>query len=187
VTRLDDLLAYEDDARLTREGKTSTTWIVVSTVFVVGGSLLLWWILAKATVGAPYALVLFTVAALVGLLHVTRRIKPPPLPATLRDNPVSGRVQPNPADGVRQAVRQWDNRLDYAQDDPRHITHLIQPAVIDIVDERLRLAHGISRAADPERAHQLIGPQLWKFITEPVQRRVTPHEMATLVAQMEAL
>jgi hypothetical protein len=63
----------------------------------------------------------------------------------------------------------------------------VQPAVAGIVDERLRLRHAVNRNADPGRAEELCGRELWTFITVPATRPVSPNELATVVAQLEAL
>jgi hypothetical protein len=186
MTRLDDLLGY-DEEEFAPPPRSSGGNLGIAAVVIFAVSGLLWWVLGKMTVHTPYILVVALLLTLYALRWVLASIKPPKLPATLRDVPRSGRGRQESSDGMRDAVRRWDQRLDYARDDARHMTHLIQPGFADIVDERLRQVHSISRATDPERAREICGPLLWKFITEPVPRRVTPQEIATLVAQMEAL
>ncbi len=185
MTRLDDLLGYEEeDAAPTNRG-TGRPAAAIVVILILSG--LLWWFFGKLSVHTPYPLILGLLATAYLLRWILTSIKAPKLPLTLRDVPRSARGGPDSVDGMRDAVRRWDQRLDYARDDPRHMTHLIQPGFTEIVDERLRQAHGISRASDPEAARALCGPRLWKFITEPVPRRVTPQEIADLVSDMEAL
>jgi hypothetical protein len=186
MTRLDDLLAYDDsDGR--RRQRPSRSGLGVALPLIAIGSIGIWWLLHRFGIGTPYLLIVASLLAIYGLRYILGTIGAPTLPRTLRDQPPRSPERPADEDGVRLATRTWDQRLDYAQDDARHLTHLIQPSFRDVVDERLRLVHGISRSSDPDRARALIGPQLWKFLTEPVPRRVTPQEIAALVAQMEAL
>jgi hypothetical protein len=186
VTRLDDFFDYDDQPE--RQARRAAAWkTVLILVLIVLISFGLYKMLRSFAVGTPYVLILAILLALFGLRRVLTGIRAPVLPATLRQPPPRRRPAPAPGDGIRAEVRHWDTRLDYARDDPRHLNHLIRPAIIDIIDERLRLFHGIDRAADPEQAREIMGPMLWTFITEPVRRRVTPNDLATLVAQMEAL
>jgi hypothetical protein len=110
------------------------------------------------------------------------------LPDTLRDTQTRKPPDRIPdSDGVYRAVRRWGSRLDWTASDTRRFAQTVQPAIASVVDERLRLAHGVMRSADPERARALCGPELWSFITTPAARPVRPNELAAIVAQMEAL
>jgi hypothetical protein len=51
----------------------------------------------------------------------------------------------------------------------------------------LRVRHGIDRRIDPGRARELLGPVLYKFVTEPVNRRMSGPELAALATLMEDL
>ncbi len=186
MSGLDDLLGYEDDEYRIRSRPSGPKFAAAVPV-IIAVSWVTWWVMERFTIGVPFVLVLgaFTVAYVLRI--VVRTINPPSLPATLRTTPVRSAPPPTDDDGIRQAARRWDQRLDYAQDDQRHLAHLIAPAFADVVDERLRLVHGVNRATDPEHARALVAPQLWKFITEPVPRQVTPQDIAALVAQMEAI
>ena len=57
----------------------------------------------------------------------------------------------------------------------------------EIIDERVRLMHGVTSENDPEAYREIVGPVLLKFLSEPAPRRVTPNLIATLVAEMETL
>jgi hypothetical protein len=184
MTRLDDLFAYEEQ-EAQRQRRTSNPAVAIPVIAIL--SFALTWVLGRFTIGTPLALVLGGSLALYALRYVLATIYAPKLPATLRDAPPRRAEAGSDEDGIRRASRRWEQRLDYAQDDARHLAHLIRPAFADLVNERLRLVHGVTWASDPQRVRALIGPQLWKFLTEPVPRRVTPQEIAILVAQMEAL
>ncbi len=63
----------------------------------------------------------------------------------------------------------------------------MQPLIADLVDERLRQRHGLTRDGDPERARALLGDPLWKLLEKPVKRTPAPRELAAIVAQLEKL
>jgi hypothetical protein len=186
MTRLDDLLAYdEDEARRRRRASGGRLAITIPALLVFG--LALWLVMRWARISTPLPLVYGALFALYALRYVLGLVSAPKLPPTLRSAPIRPPGPSTGDDGVRQAVGRWNQRLEYAHDDARHMAHLIRPAFTELVDERLRLRHGISRTTDPARAYALIGPELGRFITETGPRQATPQEIATLVAQMEAL
>jgi hypothetical protein len=188
MTRLDDLLTYEDEPRRRRSDHGLVFRVGSSIVVCAAGSWAIWLVLRDVGVGAPYVFVAGLTVTLVVLRAVLRGVAAVDLPATLRDVPKS-RQAPRELtnDGMHDAVRRWESRLEWTHQDISRFAGVVQAAFADIVDERLRLSHGISRAGDPVRAEQLVGPQLWKFLHEPIKRSATPQEIAVLVAQMEAL
>ena len=92
-------------------------------------------------------------------------------------------------DGLVTATTRWDNRLSWVrlQNDKGQFARSVQPRLIELVDERLRVRHGVVRVADPVRARALLGEQLWAFVTTPVPKNPTPRELAGLITLMEAL
>lgn len=57
-----------------------------------------------------------------------------------------------------------------------------------IVDDQLLTAHGIDRAAEPERARQLIGPDLARFLADPrAVDRLTERRLDKILSDAEAL
>jgi hypothetical protein len=139
-------------------------------------------------VAVPYVLIVTVFLAGDAMIELIRRLSPPPVPDTLRDT-----QEPKPptgvpdADGVFRAVRSWTYRLEWSEADAARFANIVQPQIVAIVDERLRLRHAIERRVDPDRAREVCGPELWRFVTEPVDRWIDPKDLATLVAQMEAL
>jgi hypothetical protein len=188
VTRLDDLLTYDDHARRPRRRSSGVVRKVLTPVIVaVTISVVAHLVLVGTRVGVSFALVFATVTALVALRYTLRALDIQKLPQTLLASaPVRHMVQPK-TDGMSEAARSWNNRLEFAHDDSGRLDRLIRPAFVDIINERIRLGHGITRGSDPELFRQLVGPELWKFMTMPVPRRFSPHMIATLVAQMEEL
>jgi hypothetical protein len=92
-------------------------------------------------------------------------------------------------------VRRWEDRLDLVQGDPAFFDRTVRPALATLVDERLRAAHGLTRASDPERAQAILGTRLFDFLepaasAEPTERGTptrspSPTELAEIVTKME--
>jgi hypothetical protein len=134
---------------------------------------------------------IFTMLLAAQLLYrALRWVDPQPVPPGLRlpvraDEDNEGR----PADGLQLAVTRWDTRLSWVrlQNDPHQFARTVQPRLIQLIDERLRLRHGIVRSADPARARAILGDPLWTFMTTPVRAQVTPADLAALIRQMEEI
>ncbi len=187
MTRLDDLLSYDDKPRH-RPRRRPSARLIRTLIFSVLASLVVDLVLRAKGVGVPYVLMLTVFLAGGAMIELIRRLAPPPVPETLRDTQVPRPPERLPdSDGSFRAVRRWAARLEWGDDDVRRFAYVVQPAVAGIVDERLRLRHAIIRSADPGRARELCGPELWTFITVPVTRPVSPNELAIVVAQLEAL
>jgi hypothetical protein len=43
----------------------------------------------------------------------------------------------------------------------------VHPLLVELVDERLATRHGVDRAAEPDRAAELLGAELASFVAEP--------------------
>src|SRR6266508_1444486 len=84
-------------------------------------------------------------------------------------------------------VRRWVGRLGQVEGDPEGFNRAMRPVVVALVDERLRLRHGVDRQRDPKRARELLGEQLWAFVAEPVTRAPDPRQLAALAEQIEHL
>jgi hypothetical protein len=78
-------------------------------------------------------------------------------------------------------------RLGQVEGDPEGFNRAMRPVVVALVDERLRLRHGVDRQRDPKRARELLGEQLWAFVAEPVTRAPNPRQLAALAEQIEHL
>lgn len=102
-----------------------------------------------------------------GLGHQTTE---PPAPATpdLR------------AAALRQAVGRGGSSEHHAQ--------RLRSQLIAIVDDQLLTVHGVDRAADPDRAHALIGPELTRLIHDPTTvDRLSERRLDRLLTEAEAL
>jgi hypothetical protein len=190
---LDDLLRYEDDEPTPHRQEAPPSryrWLVRPVVVALIGALSGWFILRLLGLAVPVTLIFMIVLA-VQLLHRTLRwIDPRPLPSGLRQPTLAPDEETSaPADGMRLAVARWDTRLSWVrmQHDPHQFARTVQPRLVQLVDERLRLRHGLVRSADPARARAVLGDPLWTFMTTPVRTNVTPAELAALIRQMEEI
>jgi hypothetical protein len=186
---LDDLLHYDEEP--SQPPKPTLRMRPSRVIATVAGSAGLAWILLTMlkTVGysAPYALVFTALLAFATLTALVREVGASPLPVTLRAGlpPRAGADADD--DGMQSTVRHWEMRLDWTGRDGNRFASATQPALVEIIDERLRVRHGIDRRIDPDRARELLGPVLHKFVTEPVNRRMSGPELAALATLMEDL
>lgn len=189
MTRLDDLLRYDEDlvpARPRRRSVRVRVALAVVACFLTAYALHV--IFGLTGVGIPYPFLVCLLLAVVALRTVLGGVAARYLPSTLRKTPLSPSEDVDrPPDGVRQAVHRWAMRLDWTSDDLSRFGSVVRPAIVDIVDERLRLHHGISRGANPDRARELVGLALWTFLHQPVTHSLTPRDLAVLVTRMEEL
>lgn len=139
--------------------------------------------LGIAKLSAPLWFVVLVCAALVAVFSSIRRVRPP-LPSR-----AAGRrhLPDTPPDGLRHTVKRWEARLEWCHADASAFNRKIVPALAEIVDERLRQRHGITRSSDPQRARALVGEPLWNFLSAPVRRPPGPRELANLIAWMERI
>ncbi len=100
--------------------------------------------------------------------------------------PSSPSEQPPPtspdlrAAALRQAVGDGGSR--------DHHARRIREQLITIVDDQLLTVHGIDRAAEPERAHRLLGPELNRLVHDPASvDRLTERRLDRLLTEAEAL
>lgn len=70
--------------------------------------------------------------------------------------------------------------------DSRDVTDQLHRYVSAVADQRLVTKHGISRLADPERAAQVMGPELAGFLERP-RSRLSPSQIDQLLNRIEAL
>lgn len=127
---------------------------------------------------------LYAVSCAVVAVYVAIRGVRPPLPSRAAWRRHSSETPP---DGLRGAVKRWETRLEWCYADNSAYTRKVLPLLGEIVDERLRQRHGITRASDPVRARKLVGEALWTFLAGPGRRPPAPHELANLIAWMERI
>jgi hypothetical protein len=180
---IDELLggAYEEDAPR-RSGRSSAPYVkaflAALALTFVG--------LAALRIGkldAPAWFVFLVSCALIAIFRAVRRVRPP-----LPSRAAGRRHLPDaPPDGLRHAVKRWEVRLEWCHADTDAFNRKVLPALGEVVDERLRQRHGVTRASDPVRARQLVGEPLWTFLSGPVRRPPAQRELADLIAWMERI
>jgi hypothetical protein len=189
VTKLDELLSYDEDHRH-RGPQRRRGWLrlFAAVVACALSAFAVQSVLRVFGYTVEFPIALGVALAIVGLTILVNRIGPGRIPDTLFKAPPR-RVSFDDVseDGVRDGVKNWQMRLDWTGQDATRFAAGVQPALVELIDERLRSRHGVSRASDPERARDLLGPELWRFVNEPVRRRPTARDLAPLVAAMEAL
>lgn len=183
---IDELLrgaAEDDDVREAgrdgRVGREAFTFVFAAfCVSAVG-----FFVLSVMDLALPYWF-LFTVScALVAVYKAVRSVRPPlPGRAAWRRHATAP-----PPDGLHGAVKRWETRLDWCYADNGAYTRKVLPLLGEIVDERLRQRHGITRESDPAAARKLIGEPLWTFLAGPGRRPPAPRELANLIAWMERI
>jgi hypothetical protein len=148
---------------------------------VAGGTYVL--VLFLTTVGwrAAFPVVLAVVIAVIAVVATARSIETEPIPDSIHETPWLVPSFPEADDGVETSVARWISRIDFGSEELLHGT------IVALIDERLKLEHGIDRAASPALAKDVVGPELWRFITETRHRRHQPDELTKLIARMEAL
>ena len=69
----------------------------------------------------------------------------------------------------------------------RHPDARLAESLAALTDRRLLQRHGVRRAEDPQRAAELLGPDLSRFLDEPPGRRVSLTEIDHHLQRIEAL
>lgn len=190
---LDELLRYEEDEPAPHrvEGPPSRyRWLIRPLVISVVGAVAGWLMLRAVGLAVPPPLIFMILLVVQLLRRTTRWIDAQPIPRGLREPIVEYDSDSTaPPDGMHLAVARWDTRLSWVrvQHDPHRFARTMQPQLVQLVDERLRLHHGVVRSADPARARAVLGDPLWTFMTTPVSANVTPADLARLIRQMEEI
>jgi hypothetical protein len=189
---LDDVFRYEDDEPGTHRQaprRSSFRWLLPPVLISLIGAIGLGVVLRVLGAAVPYPLI-FMVLLVIQLLRRTLSwIDPGPIPARLLRAPGGPGDATAGEDGLRLATSRWESRLSWVrlQRDPAQFATTIQPRLVQLVDERLRLRHGVVRTNDPARARALLGEPLWAFMSAPVRENLAPRDLAALIRQMEAL
>jgi hypothetical protein len=196
TTPLDDLLDYAEEPEPERAGPADERlwwWLARAVLWSTVLALPAWAFFKLAGLDVPYpliAMVLLVGRILRGLL---RWIDPRRLPETLvrpsGELVSEDQVDAASRDGLLTATARWDNRLSWVrlQNDKGQFARSVQPRLVELIDARLRVRHGVVRGADPVRARALLGEQLWTFVTTPVPKNPSPRELAGLITLMEEL
>jgi hypothetical protein len=194
VTSLDELLRYEEEPPPPPPPRDDNRrWAIRVGVVSVLGAGVAYALLLTSGVAIPYLLLLFILV----VAQVVRRVlvlsAADPVPSTLRRSSAEWPGQDQwaelPRDGLHLATARWDTRLGWMRlrDGPEQFARNVQPRLVEIIDERLRLKHGITRAREPERARAVLGETLWRFVTAPVTWSISGRDVAALIEAMEGI
>jgi hypothetical protein len=189
LASIDDLLEHGDEpAGRGRRGGGTAGWVAKSMLLAAGLAALGKLLLNGGGVAVPYPLLFAAALAVLVLRRVLRQVRPAPAPRARRrgDRDESAYLFGG-GDALRSALTRWENRLEWVRDDAPRFARTARAGLAEIVDERLRQRHGLTRSGDPARARELLGDRLWRFLSEPVSRTPTPRELAALVGEVERL
>jgi hypothetical protein len=188
VASIDDLLGLgEEPAAEEVRAPSSARWWVKNTLIVLIATGAVLGGLRIAGVQVNLFLVLAAVLSLRALYGIVGAVAPPPPPRVdgrRRAADEDGNYRWQATDGLRAAVRRWEQQLAWSQSDAGRFSRNVLPVLAELTDERLRLRHGITRASDPQRARELLGDPLWQLLAEPDRR---PPKARDLAAHVEAL
>lgn len=180
---LDDLLHAASEHRATPDpGEISVRVVLRILAISAVAAFAAYQLLLLVGYRVPYLLLLGVPTA--GLLarRITARTHGPPPPKERRPA-----AEDRPQDTAYQGARRWVSRLAgdaYDRDDFSQRTY---PMIVTMVDERLRLRHGIERRRDPQRARAVMPEELWRFVTQPPRRRPRPAQLTLLARQIKNL
>jgi hypothetical protein len=185
-TSLGELLRHEEDSAVGAEPVSGIRWWLRSLFVAVGLTALTVFGLRLYGIGVSVVAVLTAVLTLLLLRRVTAQLAPPQLSrqlvvATEADYRV------NEPDGVRSEVSRWERRLQWSHGELERFVRTMRPLLADLVDERLRQQHGITRASDPMRARAMLGEPLWALLHGRVYRTPIRREFAEILAKLESL
>ncbi|MGH3657324.1 MAG: hypothetical protein ACRDUA_11745 [Micromonosporaceae bacterium] len=184
---LDDLLTSAPEHREAPDPGRFGVWVWVRILAACAvAAFAVYQVLLASGFKVPYLLLL---TVMVGAL-VARRITaaargtlPPPPASTVRQ-----RRAPDPdRDQEYRAAWRWNSRLSVAERDVDSFHKRVRPAIVALIDERLRLRHGVDRPRDPVRAQALLPDQLWRFVTEPSHQVPKPPQLVAIAEQIENL
>jgi hypothetical protein len=177
MTSLDELLAH-DTGEAEGRRRRRRWWAVKAAVASAGlGAalvvvlLVLGYELSYLTAAAGILAVLILYRLVTGL-EVRRRAR---RATDLEREP----GQQRGSDGLSPAVHRWHVRMQRKRS--------LQPSLAELVDERLRLRHGCTRASDPARARRLLGEKLWSYLGESTARTPSPRDFAAMLKTVEEL
>ncbi|MEU7907857.1 hypothetical protein [Actinoplanes sp. NPDC049118] len=186
-SRADEVVA-EEPGEIVEKPRSRAGWIfrnaaliAVATVVTVAG-------LRSRGISVSVLLIVAAFVSLRLLMLAVSEVAPPALPRR-----VAARAERNAGNGwagtdtLRVAVRRWEQLLDWSQNDAEKFSRNVLPVLAELVDERLRLKHGITRSSDPRRARELLGEQLCGFLDEPNRRRPKARELAAYVDALERI
>ena len=195
-TTLDDLLSAGDEPEPEAARPATDTlwwWLLKAVLWSVLLALPIWYVARSAGFATPYPLVAMVLLVARVLRALLRWVAPQALPNTLirpsAELISADQAEASKRDGLVMATRRWETRLSFSRlhGDRNQFARTVQPKLVELIDERLRLRHGLTRAGDPERARAVLGEPLWHFVTVPVRKNLSLRDVTELITLMEAL
>ena len=175
-------------------GSAGSRWLVGRLFFAVALAAVTYGLLYIMRLMVPFPLLIVTIFGATFVKYTLGAVAAAPLPRQLTGrgirpvDPSSGTAGPvdDPHDGVAVAVGRWAARLGWLGEGRKR--REAQPTWLgDLVDERMRLRYGFTRASDPHRAREMMGELLWGMLHNPSSGSHTPADMAILVKRIEEL
>jgi hypothetical protein len=172
-------------------------WLVGTVLVALLASAVVYVGLSAFGARIAYPLVAAACLGVAAIWQVSRMVSEPPwlvVRDLVRPVEVPRRRQPRAAyeggDGMAAAMRRWNRLLEWGVTgvvtDPGRFARTVGTPLGELVDERLRQRHGITRATDPARARAILGENLWTLLG-PQHRVPSPREVAAAVAELERI
>jgi len=90
-------------------------------------------------------------------------------------------------DGMLEAIRRWDRRLEWGSSSPERFAHAMTPKLGELVDDWLRQRHGLTMASDPAAARALLGESAWAALHPPAGTMASPEQIDHALRRLEAI
>jgi hypothetical protein len=167
--RLDDLLGFAEPSAPV--APPPDPWILRAVMHTALASVVVSMGFVIFNLVPPYLVIVFVCA---GAVLVRRAVQLTGEPQKNRTSEVVG--PPGPVrsgeyggwsydgDGVRDAIRRWDRRLEWGGTAPERYRVSVAARLTELAEERLRQVHGLTPAQDPQRARELLGPATWDLL-----------------------
>jgi hypothetical protein len=183
-------------SKITESEPYGARWWVARILIAAVAGAAIWGALHAFRIGVPYPFVAVCVLAAAVIREAIVDAEAEPLPVEVTgagrqpiavDRATGLRSATPTSDGLEIAVARWQDRLMWGERDRDRYLTVVVPRIGDLIDERLRARHGITRATDPARARQLLGDDVWKILYDPPSRGVSPRDVTSVVAKVEEL
>jgi hypothetical protein len=188
---IDDLLRYEDEPPPREPERGGLRTLARMLLVTAATTTVLAVLLRLGGVVVPVPLLAAGVLALLTLRHVVRLVSARGVAGARgligESASYDGMYHWATPDAMRRAVTRWEQRLTWHADTPGMFAAHLQPALRDLVDERLRLRYGTTVGADPDRARALLGEPLWALLTGDYRRGPGRRELTEAVSRIEEL
>ena len=191
--RLEDLLRFDERRSYVPVEEPPPyrwLWLALSGTFIATVVVLIMLRLIGFT--APFLLVFLVCAGAVGIRTIVRTVaerrwrRVGDLVKQVSGSsliPPGGFVRRD--DGMLEAIRRWDRRLEWGAANPVRYAHTVAPRLGELADRWLQQRHGLSRASDPARARALLGEQAWATLHPAAGSAPTTREIFQALQRLE--